>query len=240
MSRLVAENLERSYRGRRVVAGISLDVAEGEVVGLLGPNGAGKTTTFGILAGSVRPDAGRVLLEGEDVTGLPMHLRARCGLGYLPQESSVFRYLSVEENLTAVLEFRDLTDGERRERVEVLLREMGLEALRGAPAHVLSGGERRRLEIGRALASEPRVLLLDEPFAGIDPVKVGEIQSIVRRLAAQGIGIIVTDHNVRETLEVTDRAYIIHEGRILVAGDAPTLLADPEVRRHYLGEKFRM
>lgn len=240
MSKLVAEGLGKSYRGRRVVRDVALEVAEGEVVGLLGPNGAGKTTTFGMLAGAVRADEGRVLLDGEDVTGLPMHERARRGLGYLPQESSVFRYLSVEENLAAVLEFRDLTEGERRERAAVLLRELGLEALRGAPAYVLSGGERRRLEIARALACDPKVLLLDEPFAGIDPVKVGELQVVIRHLSAGGLGIVITDHNVRETLEITDRSYIVHEGRILVSGDAKALLADPDVRKHYLGEKFRM
>lgn len=240
MSRLVAADLVKSYRGRRVVDGISLETAEGEIVGLLGPNGAGKTTTFSILAGAVRADAGAVRIDGEDVTGLAMHERARLGLIYLPQESSVFRYMTVEENVTAVLEFRDLTEGERRERTEVLLREMGIEALRAAPAYVLSGGERRRLEIARALACEPRVLLLDEPFAGIDPVKVGELQALIRRLAAQGIGIIVTDHNVRETLEITHRSYIVHEGKVLVAGDAAALLADPDVRRHYLGDRFKL
>ncbi|MGB0036551.1 MAG: LPS export ABC transporter ATP-binding protein [Candidatus Acidiferrales bacterium] len=240
MLKLQADDLSKSYRGRKVVDDITLEIRQGEVVGLLGPNGAGKTTTFYILVGLARPDNGRVLLDGEDITDLPMYLRARSGISYLPQEPSVFRKLTVEENLLAVLETLPLTPDQRRDRVEELLAQMGLEGVRYSKAFVLSGGERRRLEIARSLVLSPSFVLLDEPFSGIDPLTVVDIQKIIADLSGAGIGILVTDHNVRETLAVTNRAYIINEGKILYAGTPMDLAANAEVRRVYLGEGFRL
>jgi len=240
MLQLTAVDLSKSYRGRRVVDGVSLKISPGEVVGLLGPNGAGKTTTFHLLVGLTRPDSGRVMLNGTDLTDFPMYLRARNGLGYLPQEASVFRKLSVEENILAVLETLPMEGSERRERLEELLELMGLAHLRRHRADTLSGGERRRVEIARALVMSPSFILLDEPFSGIDPVTVLDIQKIVVDLKERRIGVLVTDHNVRETLRVTDRAYIIHNGRIFRAGTPQELSSDPEVRRIYLGEQFQL
>jgi lipopolysaccharide export system ATP-binding protein len=240
MPKLQAVELSKSYRGRKVVDDIDLEIAQGEVVGLLGPNGAGKTTTFYILVGLARPDSGRVLLDGDDITDLPMYLRARSGISYLPQEPSVFRQLTVEENLLAVLETLPLTPEQQRDRLEELLAQMGLEAVRYNRAYTLSGGERRRLEIARSLVLEPTFILLDEPFSGIDPLTVVDIQKIIADLSAAGIGVLVTDHNVRETLRVTDRAYIINNGKIFRAGTPGQLSNDPEVRRVYLGDHFRL
>jgi lipopolysaccharide export system ATP-binding protein len=240
MPKLQAVELGKSYRGRRVVDLVDLEIAQGEVVGLLGPNGAGKTTTFYILVGLARPDTGRVLLNGEDITDLPMYVRARNGISYLPQEPSVFRRMTVEENLLAVLETLSITAEQRRDRLEELLARMGLETVRYNKAYMLSGGERRRLEIARSLVLEPAFMLLDEPFAGIDPVTVHELQRIIAQLKEAGIGVLVTDHNVREALRVTDRAYIINNGRIFRAGRPVDLSQDPEVRRIYLGEHFNL
>ena len=240
MLRLQASELRKSYRGRSVVDNVSLEIRQGEVVGLLGPNGAGKTTTFYILVGLVRPDYGRVLLDGEEITDLPMYLRARNGISYLPQEPSVFRKLTVEENLLAVLETLSLTPEQRRERVEELLSKMGLEGIRYSQAHVLSGGERRRLEIARSLVLSPSFILLDEPFSGIDPLTVVDIQKIIADLSAASIGVLITDHNVRETLAVTNRAYIINEGTILASGTPGEISESADVRRIYLGEGFRL
>lgn len=240
MLKLQGADLSKTYRGRTVVDSVNLEIQQGEVVGLLGPNGAGKTTTFYILVGLARPDHGRVLLDGEDITDLPMYLRARSGISYLPQEPSVFRKLTVEENLLAVLETLPLTPEQRRDRVEELLAQMGLEGVRNSHAYVLSGGERRRLEIARSLVLSPSFVLLDEPFSGIDPLTVVDIQKIIADLSAAGIGVLVTDHNVRETLAVTCRAYIITDGRILFAGTPAELAANAEVRRIYLGEGFRL
>ena len=240
MLKLQADDLSKSYRGRKVVDDISLEIRQGEVVGLLGPNGAGKTTTFYILVGLTRPDYGRVLLDGEDITDLPMYLRARSGISYLPQEPSVFRKLTAEENLMAILETLELTPEQRRDRVEELLAQMGLDGVRYSQAHVLSGGERRRLEIARSLVLSPSFILLDEPFSGIDPLTVLDIQRIIADLSAAGIGVLVTDHNVPQVLAVTNRAYIINEGKILYAGTPADLAADSEVRRIYLGEGFRL
>ena len=240
MLRLQAADLSKAYRGRKVVDEVSLDIHQGEVVGLLGPNGAGKTTTFYILVGLARPDYGRVLLDGEDITDLPMYLRARSGISYLPQEPSVFRKLTVEANLMAVLETLPLTTDQRRDRVEELLAQMGLEGVRESKAYVLSGGERRRLEIARSLVLSPSFVLLDEPFSGIDPLTVVDIQKIIADLSAAGIGVLVTDHNVRETLAVTNRAYIISDGKILFAGTPAELSTNADVRRIYLGESFRL
>jgi lipopolysaccharide export system ATP-binding protein len=240
MLTLQAADLRKSYRGRKVVDDVTLEIRQGEVVGLLGPNGAGKTTTFYILVGLARPDYGRVLLDGEDITDFPMYLRARNGISYLPQEPSVFRKLTVEENLLAILETLPVTPEQRRDRVEELLSQMGLEGVRHSGAYMLSGGERRRLEIARSLVLSPSFVLLDEPFAGIDPLTVQDIQKIIADLSAAGIGVLVTDHNVRDTLAVTDRAYIITAGRIFRAGTPAELSADAEVRRIYLGESFRL
>src|ERR1700722_3447404 len=240
MLKLQAADLRKSYRGRKVVDNVTLEVQQGEVVGLLGPNGAGKTTTFYILVGLAPTDFGRVLLDGEDITDLPMYLRARGGISYLPQEPSVFRKMTVEENLLAVLETRSLTPEQRRERVEELLAQMGLEGIRYSQAYVLSGGERRRLEIARSLVLSPSFVLLDEPFSGIDPLTVVDIQKIIADLSAAGIGVLVTDHNVRETLAVTNRAYIISDGKILFAGTPAELSTNADVRRIYLGESFRL
>ena len=240
MLKLQASDLTKAYKGRKVVDNISLEIQQGEVVGLLGPNGAGKTTTFYILVGLARPDYGRVLLDGEDITDLPMYLRARSGISYLPQEPSVFRKLTVEENLLAVLETLPVTPEQRRDRVEELLAQMGLEGLRDSKAFVLSGGERRRLEIARSLVLSPSFVLLDEPFAGIDPLTVVDIQRIIADLSAAGIGVLVTDHNVPYTLAVTNRAYIINDGKILFTGTPQDLADNAEVRRIYLGEGFKL
>jgi lipopolysaccharide export system ATP-binding protein len=237
---LVAVDLVKSYGKRRVVDGVSLHVEQGEVVGLLGANGAGKTTTFYMIVGLERPEAGRVRLGQRDITKLPMYLRARLGLGYLPQEPSVFRKMTVAENILAVLETMPLRRRERFKRVEELLQEFGVEQVRNTRGDALSGGERRRTEIARALATEPQFILLDEPFAGIDPLAVDEIQKMILYLRGRGIGILITDHNVRETLGVTDRAYIMADGRIFRSGPPLALTGDPEVRRLYLGEKFRL
>ena len=240
MSKLQAAELSKAYRGRRVVDNVDLEIRQGEVVGLLGPNGAGKTTTFYILVGLARADFGRVMLDEEDISDLPMYLRARSGISYLPQEPSVFRKLTVEENLLAVLETLPITAEQRRDRVEEMLTQVGLEGVRQSKAYVLSGGERRRLEIARSLALQPSFILLDEPFSGIDPLTVMDLQKIIAELSAGGIGVLVTDHNVRETLAVTDRAYIIHAGKILSAGTPQELSSNEEVRRLYLGENFRL
>jgi len=240
MPKLQAVELNKSYRGRKVVDNVDLEIAEGEVVGLLGPNGAGKTTTFYILVGLARPDSGRVLLDGEDITDLPMYMRARNGISYLPQEPSVFRQLTVEENLLAVLETLPLTATQQRDRLEELLAQMGLETVRLNRSYTLSGGERRRLEIARSLVLDPTFILLDEPFSGIDPLTVVDIQKIISELSDGGIGVLVTDHNVRETLRVTDRAYIISGGRMFRAGSPAELSQDAEVRRVYLGDHFVM
>ena len=240
MSTLLTRELTKSYNGRTVVRGVSLEVASGEVVGLLGPNGAGKTTTFYMTVGLTGPDSGRVILDGEDVTDAPMYVRARKGIGYLPQEPSIFRGLTVEQNILAILETLDLDASARRERLRELLGELGLTALAHARAYTLSGGERRRVEITRALVVSPRVILLDEPFAGIDPIAVTDIQKIIFHLKERGIGVLMTDHNVRETLRITDRAYIVHDGVIFRSGTPASLAADEEVRRIYLGADFRL
>ena len=223
-----------------VVDGISIRVNQGEIVGLLGPNGAGKTTTFYMTVGLIKPLSGNVLMDQADITELPMYLRARKGLGYLSQEPSIFRRLSVEDNLWAIAELLPLSDQEREERVDRLLKELGLTSLRKQLTVTLSGGEKRRCEIARALMTNPKFLLLDEPFVGIDPITVSDIQGIIHRLSKKGLGILITDHNVRETLEIIDRAYIIYEGKILIEGSAKELLESPDARRVYLGEKFRM
>ena len=237
---LAAEALVKSYGGRRVVSGVTLEVAGGEIVGLLGPNGAGKTTTFSILVGLVAPDEGVVRLGDQDLTDLPMYRRARAGISYLPQEPSVFRRMTAEQNLFAILETLDLTAAERAAKADELLAEFGLDAVRKRRADTLSGGERRRVEIARSLVISPHYLLLDEPFAGIDPLAVLEIQAIARRLAGSGIGVLITDHNVRETLSIVDRAYIINNGEILRAGTPLALSRDAVVKRIYLGEAFRL
>jgi lipopolysaccharide export system ATP-binding protein len=239
-STLRTEKLTKSYGGRTVVRDVSLDVASGEVVGLLGPNGAGKTTTFYMVVGLTSPNSGRVLLDDEEVTHDPMYVRARKGIGYLPQEPSVFRGLTVEQNVLAILETLGINRGARRQRLAELLAELHLTPLAGAPAHTLSGGERRRVEITRALVVAPRFMLLDEPFAGIDPIAVSEIQTIIFHLKERGIGLLITDHNVRETLKITDRAYIVHDGAIFRSGTPASLAADEEVRRIYLGADFRL
>ncbi len=237
---LTVEGLVKVYAGRAVLRGVSLEIAGGEIVGLLGPNGAGKTTTFSIVVGLVRPDAGIVRLGDQELTGLPMYRRARAGISYLPQEPSVFRKMTVEENLFAILETLDLTRAEQRERADQLLADFGLETVRPHRAYTLSGGERRRVEIARSLVLSPDFLLLDEPFAGIDPIAVLEIQAIARRLASSGIGVLVTDHNVRETLSIVDRAYIINAGEILRAGTPLALSSDAVVKKVYLGEAFQL
>jgi lipopolysaccharide export system ATP-binding protein len=240
MLKLQAVELSKSYRGRRVVDDVELEIGQGEVVGLLGPNGAGKTTTFYIIVGLARPDSGRVLLNGDEITDLPMYLRARSGISYLPQEPSVFRQLTCEENLLAVLETLPLTPEQQRDRLEELLVQMGLETVRQSKAYTLSGGERRRLEIARSLTLQPSFILLDEPFSGIDPLTVKDLQEIIRDLSRSGIGVLITDHNVRETLSVTDRAYILRNGKIFKKGRPAELSEDPEVRRVYLGDHFRL
>ena len=240
MTTLETVEIAKSYRGRRVVNDVSLTVARGEIVGLLGPNGAGKTTSFYMVVGLISPDSGKVLLDGKDVTSVPMYQRANLGVSYLPQEASVFRKLSVEDNLMAILQTRRMSRRERREKMNRLIEEMGLETVRRSKGYVLSGGERRRVEIARSLAIDPSFLLLDEPFSGIDPIQVLELRRIILDLKNSGIGILVTDHNASETLGVTDRAYIINDGKIFRSGRPVDLAADPEVRRIYLGEGFQL
>jgi len=237
---LYAEGLTKRYKRVPVVRDVDLQVQEGEIVGLLGPNGAGKTTTFYMIVGMVRPSEGRVRLGTRDITRLPMYKRARLGIGYLAQESSVFQHLTVAQNISAVLEFQDMSKAERKARTEQLLDEFGLDRVRDSKGYMLSGGERRRTEIARALAVKPRFFLLDEPFAGVDPIAVEDIQEIVADLKKRGIGVLITDHNVHETLAITDRAYLLYQGQILKTGTAEELVADPEVRKRYLGEKFKL
>ena len=237
---LIVKDLVKKYRKRKVVDGVSLQVRTGEIVGLLGPNGAGKTTTFNQIVGFIKPDSGTVLLDNKDITRLPMYKRARLGLGYLPQESSVFRKMTVEDNLMCILETMKLKKKERIERQQRLMAELGVTRLARQKAFTLSGGERRRVEIARALVTEPSFLLLDEPFAGIDPIAVAEIQGIIRDLAQRGLGVLITDHSVRETLAITDRAYIMYDGRVLISGSAQELADNPEARKIYLGERFSL
>ena len=240
MATLRTTELTKSYGGRTVVRGVNVDIASGEVVGLLGANGAGKTTTFSMVVGLTAPDSGRVLLDGTDVTDDPMYIRARKGIGYLPQEASIFRGLTVEQNIMAILETLDLSGVERRARLRALLAELGLTPLAKSPAYTLSGGERRRVEITRALVISPKFMLLDEPFAGIDPIAVTDIQKIIAHLRGRGIGVLITDHNVRETLKITDRAYIVHDGVIFKSGTPQSLAEDEDVKRIYLGAEFRL
>jgi lipopolysaccharide export system ATP-binding protein len=241
MTLLSAQQLTKAYSKRRVVDGVSLNIRSGEVVGLLGPNGAGKTTSFYMIVGLIRPDGGTIRLDQQDITRLPMHRRALMGLGYLPQEPSIFRKLSVTDNLRAVLELRpELSPGQRELRIEELLEEFSISHLRHQPALGLSGGERRRVEIARALAGEPRFMLLDEPFAGVDPISIVDIQKIIEHLRDRGIGILITEHNVRETLGICNRAYILNDGKVIAEGEAADIVQNPEVRRVYLGEKFSL
>jgi len=237
---LLASGLIKTYSRRKIVDDVEIEINPGEIVGLLGPNGAGKTTTFYMIVGLLRPDKGRIFLEGRDITEFPMYKRARQGIGYLSQEPSIFRRLSVRENIWAILETTTLTKSQKREKLESLLRELGVEHLAKNKACLLSGGEKRRVEISRALVTTPQYILLDEPFVGIDPITTVEIQQIVARLKNNGLGVLVTDHNVRETLEIIDRAYIMYEGRILFSGTAKELLKSEEARKVYLGKKFRM
>ncbi len=236
--KLYTENIKKSYKGRDVVQGVSIEVNQGEIVGLLGPNGAGKTTSFYMIVGLVQPDSGKVFLDDRDITSFPMYKRAQMGIGYLPQEVSVFRKLSVEDNILAILEMTDLSKVERHEKLEQLLEEFSLTHVRKNLGNRLSGGEKRRTEIARALATNPKFVLLDEPFAGVDPIAVEDIQSIVSELRKRNIGILITDHNVQETLSITDRAYLLFEGSILKSGTAEELAADEQVRRVYLGQNF--
>jgi lipopolysaccharide export system ATP-binding protein len=237
---LQVRGLRKSYRKRPVIRDVTLNLDRGEVVALLGPNGSGKTTCFYSIAGLVTPEGGQVLIDGKDVTALPMYRRARLGVGYLPQEMSIFRGLSVEDNILAVLEIREPDSHKRRERLEELLSDFSITHLRRAPALALSGGERRRVEIARCLAANPNYLLLDEPFAGVDPIAVGEIRHLVQDLKGRGLGVLITDHNVRETLEIVDRAYILHDGHVLMSGTTDEIVQDETVRRVYLGQNFRM
>ena len=237
---LRTEGLCKTYRKRAVVDHVDLELRQGEVVGLLGPNGAGKTTSFYMIVGFISPDRGRVLLDGRDLSRLPMYKRARLGIGYLPQESSIFRKLTVEENIMAILQTMPLSGARRRERMDELLEMMGVTHIRKSRGYQLSGGERRRVEIARALVTEPKFMLLDEPFAGIDPIAVADLQSVVGQLRDQGLGVLITDHNVRETLSITDRAYILFEGRIELAGNAQEIVASDKARAIYLGEAFRL
>jgi len=237
---LRADALYKSYGQRPVVRGIEFHIQPGEIVGLLGPNGAGKTTSFHMIVGLIRPDQGRVLLGDQDITQEPMYKRARLGIGYLAQEPSIFRHLTVEENLMAVLEMREFPGQDKKAKAEKLLEELGLTRLRKQIADTLSGGEKRRCEVARALVTDPQYLLLDEPFVGIDPLAVADLQMVVRGLRAKGIGVLITDHNVRETLEIVDRAYIMYEGRVLREGNAQEILKDPEARRVYLGQNFSL
>ena len=237
---LVATGVGKTYRKRPVVRNVTIRLRRGEAVGLLGPNGAGKTTTFYMIVGLVRPDTGSITLDGADITGLPMYMRARFGIGYLPQEASVFRGLTVEQNIMAALEVTEADPDRRRVMLDELLAEFGIAHLRRTPALALSGGERRRVEIARALATQPGYILLDEPLAGIDPIAVGEIRDLVSHLKHRGIGVLITDHNVRETLEIIDRAYILHDGQVLMEGQPQEVVANADVRRVYLGEKFSL
>ena len=237
---LETSDISKSYRGRKVVDNVSVGLRQGEVVGLLGPNGAGKTTSFYTIVGLITPDSGKVLLQGTDLTGMPMYKRARMGISYLPQEASVFRKLSVEENLMAILETRDMRSAERKNKMNHLIDQLGLDTVRRSKGYMLSGGERRRVEIARSLAIDPHFLLLDEPFSGIDPIQVLELQRIIEELRQSGLGILVTDHNVRAALTVVDRAYIINNGRILADGTPAALQANDEVRRVYLGDDFSL
>lgn len=238
--RLYTDDIVKSYRGRKVVKGVTIDVNQGEIVGLLGPNGAGKTTTFYMIVGLVSPDKGKVFLDDKEITRLPMYKRSQMGIGYLPQEVSVFRKLSVEDNIMAILEMTKLNKAERHEKLEKLISEFGLNQVRKNKGSSLSGGEKRRTEIARALATDPKFVLLDEPFAGVDPIAVEDIQIIVSDLKKRNIGILITDHNVQETLSITDRAYLLFEGSILKSGTAEELASDEEVRRVYLGQNFKL
>lgn len=238
--RLTVESVVKSFKSRRVVRGVSLSVQRGEAVGLLGPNGAGKTTVFYMITGLIPADEGRVLIGGEDITRLPMYQRARLGIGYLPQEASIFRGLTVEQNIRAVLELVERDKAKREAHLDSLLEEFKITRLRKSPSIALSGGERRRVEIARALASKPSFMLLDEPFAGIDPIAIGDIRDLVRHLTDRGIGVLITDHNVRETLDLVDRAYIIYDGQLLTEGTAEEIIANEDVRRVYLGDEFSL
>lgn len=241
MAVLSARNLAKSFRGRPVVRDVSLEIASGQIVGLLGPNGAGKTTCFYMIVGIIPPDRGEITIDGQDITRLPMHGRARRGIGYLPQEASIFRKLSVADNLLAILEHRkDLKRPQRREKMQELLEEFHITHIRDSAGISLSGGERRRVEIARALATEPDFILLDEPFAGVDPISVNDIKQIIAHLQSRGIGVLITDHNVRETLDICETAYIVGEGHIIAAGTADDILADDQVRKVYLGQEFRL
>jgi len=240
MNLLETQNLTKSYSGRTVVNEVAINVKRGEIVGLLGPNGAGKTTTFYMIVGLIRPDKGKIIFDKKRITSMPMYKRARQGIGYLAQDSSVFRKLTVEENIMAILETRRISRKERHRRLKELLNELNISHLAKSRAQNLSGGERRRLEITRALVTEPSFILLDEPFSGIDPIAVAEAQDVIRALRAKGLGILLTDHNVRETLSITDRAYIMDEGRVLISGTAEELINDPKAREIYLGERFSM
>ncbi|WP_409523271.1 LPS export ABC transporter ATP-binding protein [Nitrincola sp. MINF-07-Sa-05] len=241
MAMLEALHLAKSYKGRQVVRDVSLKISQGEIVGLLGPNGAGKTTCFYMIVGLVAADEGHIRINQDDVTGMPMHGRAQRGVGYLPQEPSVFRKLSVRDNLMAILETRkEMSKADREEQLEALLQEFHITHIRNSPGMALSGGERRRVEIARALATEPTFILLDEPFAGVDPISVNDIKQTIRHLQSRGIGILITDHNVRETLDICERAYIVSEGAILAEGDPETIMANKQVRSAYLGEQFRL
>ena len=237
---LETKDLVKAYRGKRVVDGVSLSVTRSEIVGLLGPNGAGKTTTFYMITGMIRSNEGKIFFDGRDITKLPMYKRARMGIGYLCQEPSVFRKLTVEENILAILETLDITKEERKRRLEILLEELSIDHLSKQKAYTLSGGERRRVEITRALVTEPKFILLDEPFAGIDPIAVEDIQKIVQHLKEKGIGVLITDHNVHETLSITDRSYLLCEGKILKSGTSEFLASDEEARKIYLGKQFRL
>jgi lipopolysaccharide export system ATP-binding protein len=237
---LRSENLVKIYRKRKVVDDVSIEVKQGEIVGLLGPNGAGKTTTFYMIIGFIKPDGGKILLDQDEITRLPMYERARRGIGYLSQEPSIFRKLSVEQNIMAILEMQKIPQGEREKRLDALLNELDISYLAKNKAYTLSGGERRRVEITRALSTRPKFMLLDEPFSGIDPIAVEDIQKIIHRLREKNLGILITDHNVRETLSITDRAYIMCDGEILKSGTAEFLASDPEARKIYLGEKFKL
>ena len=237
---LTVTNLRKSYKKRVVIRDVSLRLRQGEVAALLGPNGSGKTTTFYSIAGLIYPEGGKVMIDGRDVTNLPMYRRAKMGIGYLPQEMSIFRGLSVEDNIMSILDISQRDGKKRRERLEELLSEFSIEHLRRAPALALSGGERRRVEIARCLAADPRYLLLDEPFAGVDPISVGDIRALVADLKKRGIGVLITDHNVRETLEIVDRAYILHDGQVLMSGSPSEVVENENVRRVYLGENFKI
>ena len=237
---LRAQGLRKIYRGRAVVDDIDLELEQGKVVGLLGPNGAGKTTSFYMIVGFITPDGGKVVLDGRDISRLPMYKRARLGIGYLPQESSIFRQLTVEENIMAILQSLKMSRRQRQERLEELLEMMGVTHIRKSRGYQLSGGERRRVEIARALVTEPKFMLLDEPFAGIDPIAVADLQKVVSQLRGQGLGVLITDHNVRETLHITDRAYILYEGQIVLSGTADEIVASDKARALYLGESFKL